>query len=217
MSDKTITFESEIDADKFNETLTLFKALADENRLRIISLLVNKERNVTDIAQSLNIKEPTVSHHLSKLHASGIVNTRTAGNQRFYRLNTQNIQRVGQAMVDLKAFRYDFKVTKSDYSWLDKYEFNDFECKTLRDCTENQRLTHIPRKRAKLLAVLRWLSLQFIPKRTYTEKEVNRVIEAFYVDYASLRRDLVDFGYLRRERGGSKYWLTPEDETLDFE
>ena len=27
-----------------------------------------------------------------------------------------------------------------------------------------------------------------------------------------LRRDLVDFGYLRRERGGGKYWLAPDDE-----
>ena len=33
-------------------------------------------------------------------------------------------------------------------------------------------------------------------------------------DFAGLRRDLVDFGYMRRERAGSKYWLTPEDEVV---
>jgi hypothetical protein len=39
------------------------------------------------------------------------------------------------------------------------------------------------------------------------------VLKSVYeADFVSLRRDLVDFGYLRRERGGGKYWRTPADE-----
>lgn len=217
MSDNTINVQSEIDEGKFYQTLAFFKALGDENRLRIVSLLVDGERNVSDLAKSLNIKEPTVSHHLSKLHTSGIVNVSTAGNQRFYRLNYPNMQHKAKQIADLDAFRYDFEITQSDYSWLDNYDFDEFERKTLRDCTVDQRLTSIPKKQLKLLVVLRWLSLQFEANRFYTEREVNEVILPYHNDYAGLRRDLVDFGFLRRERGGSKYWLTPDDETPDFD
>jgi hypothetical protein len=41
---------------------------------------------------------------------------------------------------------------------------------------------------------------------------VNAILKSVYEpDFVSLRRDLVDFGYLRRERGGGKYWLATED------
>ncbi|HLV34572.1 MAG TPA: DUF2087 domain-containing protein, partial [Spirillospora sp.] len=88
----------------------------------------------------------------------------------------------------------------------------DEERKVLRDYTRNRRLTQIPVKRQKLLIVLRWLAGYFQPDVKYTEREVNAIIGQFHEDYASLRRELVDFGFLRRERGGGAYWVTPDDE-----
>ena len=44
--------------------------------------------------------------------------------------------------------------------------------------------------------------------------QVNDILLRYHEDYAGLRRDLVDFGFLRRERGGSQYWLTPEGENV---
>jgi hypothetical protein len=60
----------------------------------------------------------------------------------------------------------------------------------------------------KTQIILRWLATLFEPDRLYGELEVNGVLKAVYAeDYISLRRDLVDMDYLRRERNGGKYWL----------
>jgi DNA-binding transcriptional ArsR family regulator len=49
------------------ELLTMFKALADESRLKIIGLLATRERSVDELATTLKLKPPTVSHHLATL------------------------------------------------------------------------------------------------------------------------------------------------------
>jgi hypothetical protein len=60
--------------------------------------------------------------------------------------------------------------------------------------------------------ILRYLATLFEAGRTYTEAEVNTILKSVYEpDYVGLRRDLVDFRYLRRERSGSSYWLAPDD------
>jgi len=105
----------------------------------------------------------------------------------------------------MDAFRFDFEVVESDYSWLDELNLNEFAHKTLRACTVNQQLTHIPRKQAKLIVILEWLVTFFERDRLYTEREVNDILKQCYEDYVGLRRDLVDMGYVRRDRSGSKY------------
>lgn len=202
MDDKIIT---DMDEGKFNDTLAFFKALGDQTRLRIVSLLLDEERNVGELAALLDLTEPTISHHLSKLRPSGIVSLRFDGNQRFYKVNTATMRSKGQSISELDAFRFEYTVTESDYGWLDALNLDDFARKTLRDCTVNQRLTHVPRKQAKLIVVLEWLVTFFERDRVYTEPEVNEILKQRYDDYVGLRRDLVDMGYMRRDRRGSKY------------
>jgi hypothetical protein len=84
----------------------------------------------------------------------------------------------------------------------------------LREHVRNGKLTHLPNKQKKLVVILRWLATHFQAGRMYSEGEVNEVIKAVYADdYVSLRRDLVDMGYLQRERSGGKYWLAPKEES----
>lgn len=66
------------------------------------------------------------------------------------------------------------------------------------------RLVQIPARRKKLLVVLEWLAREFDPGARYPEREVNAILLRRYADFASLRRFLVDFGYLERESG--IYW-----------
>ena len=68
-----------------------FKTLADDTRIRMVGLLAREENSVRQLASLLSVREPTVSHHLSKLRAVGLVTMRAEGNRRFYRLNQQNI------------------------------------------------------------------------------------------------------------------------------
>ena len=65
---------------------TLFKALADETRLRILGLLLAGEVCVCDIHESLKIPQPKASRHLAYLRRAGLVDTRRDGLWIHYRL-----------------------------------------------------------------------------------------------------------------------------------
>jgi DNA-binding transcriptional ArsR family regulator len=64
-----------------------FKALADEIRLRILSLLAIREMCVCEVMVALNLTQPTASHHLGILETVGLVRHRKEGKWVFYRLS----------------------------------------------------------------------------------------------------------------------------------
>jgi len=61
-----------------------FKALADENRVRILKLLKLREMCVCEIMVALNLTQPTASHHLGILEKEGVVEKRKEGRWVFY-------------------------------------------------------------------------------------------------------------------------------------
>src|SRR3984893_4392925 len=69
-----------------NKRETLFKALADAPRLRILGLLLTGEVCVCHIHESLKISQPKASRHLAYLRRSGLVDTRKEGLWVHYRL-----------------------------------------------------------------------------------------------------------------------------------
>ena len=70
------------------EMETLFKALADATRLRILGLLLTGEVCVCDIHESLKIPQSKASRHLAYLRRAGLVETRREGLWVHYRLGT---------------------------------------------------------------------------------------------------------------------------------
>lgn len=70
----------------------------------------------------------------------------------------------------------------------------------------NGKLAILPRKESKRLIVLRQLSARFTPGHEYSEKEVNGILSEVYQDYVTLRRNLVEYGFMVRLQDGSKYW-----------
>lgn len=71
---------------QLHEMETLFKALGDETRLRILGLLLTGEVCVCDIHESLKIPQPKASRHLAYLRRTGLVDTRRDGLWIHYRL-----------------------------------------------------------------------------------------------------------------------------------
>ena len=55
-------------------------------------------------------------------------------------------------------------------------------------------------------AVLRYLVQAFELNKRYSEKKVNEVLGKYHEDVASLRRELVGSGLMKREGGGGEYW-----------
>lgn len=71
----------------------IFKALADEIRLRILSLLATREMCVCEIMVALDLTQPTASHHLGILENVGLVKDRKEGKWVFYRLSDPSLMR----------------------------------------------------------------------------------------------------------------------------
>ncbi|MEA4921159.1 MAG: DUF2087 domain-containing protein [Clostridiaceae bacterium] len=73
------------------------------------------------------------------------------------------------------------------------------------------KIVQLPQKKKMRYAVLEYLAGKFQLNRDYTEKEVNNICTDWHTfgDYFILRRELVDFGLLNRERDGSRYWRVP--------
>jgi predicted transcriptional regulator len=180
------------------ELLEIFKALADANRLKIIGLLARQPCSVEQLAALLNLKPPTVSHHLSKLSEVGLVAAKAEGYYSMYYLEESALKKtrllfsqldLSESVADVDMDAYDRKVVK-DYS------------------RPNGRLKTLPAQRKKLDAILRYVVKSFEPGRRYSEKEVNDILSRFHDDTASLRRELVGSGLMQREGGGGDYWIT---------
>jgi ArsR family transcriptional regulator len=76
-----------------NELLTIFKALSDETRLRVIKLLEHGELCVCDITAALDMVQPKVSFHLSALKEAGLIKDRKQGKWIHYSLNENDLFR----------------------------------------------------------------------------------------------------------------------------
>ncbi len=192
------------------ELLDMLKAVADDSRLTLLRLLNEHECTVGELAERVKLGEPTVSHHLAKLREAGLVTLRMAGSQRFYRVYEGGLAKFKQQVQAIEVMPPAPVVGVADDSWIDPLGWDEEDLQVLRDHTSNGVLTHLPSKRKRTLVILRWLATLFQPETMYTEPQVNDIIKAVYADdYVGLRRDLIDMGYLHRERGGGKYWLAP--------
>ena len=189
-----------------NNLAAFFKTLGDENRLKIISLLNKQEHNVGEIASLLEVREPTASHHLSKLREMGLVNLRQAGDQINFRLNEMALNRWKQQVQQIETLIFEAANDRVDNAWIDQLELDDYDRKVVRDYTSNGRLREIPARHKKERAVVRWLITKFEPDVRYTEHQVNDILAQYFEDYVQLRRCLINFGLMQRKRDGSSYW-----------
>jgi DNA-binding transcriptional ArsR family regulator len=84
---------SNLSANESNiDLLRFFKALADETRLKMAALLASQPRSGEQLAELLNIKAATVSHHLSKLADAGLVSSASEGHKKFYTLRLDAVR-----------------------------------------------------------------------------------------------------------------------------
>jgi hypothetical protein len=178
--------------------LNFFKALSDENRLKIVGLLARQPHTVEQLAEMLVLRPSTVSHHLAVLASVGLVSARADSYYNVYRLekealgnlsrrilSTQELQRMVEVDVDLDA--YDRKV-------LANFTFQD------------GRIKAFPAQRKKFEVILRYVVKNFEPGKHYSEKQVNEILGRYHEDTATLRRELVGYGWLKRQGGGGDYW-----------
>ena len=63
------------------------KAFSDKNRIKIVTFLSEGQRNVSEVADKLNVEENLASHHLRVLASLGFLKNDKKGREVYYRIN----------------------------------------------------------------------------------------------------------------------------------
>jgi ArsR family transcriptional regulator len=79
----------------------VFRVLSDETRLRILISLQGGEKHVTELCKGLELRQPTVSHHLALLRMQGLVQNRRAGKLVYYSVDTEKYTEASEAIAKL--------------------------------------------------------------------------------------------------------------------
>ena len=177
--------------DTLDTLVGFFKALAETSRLRIVGLLAQRERSVEELAVLLDLKAPTVSHHLKTLRSLSLVVVRQEGTSRLYSLNESAFNLLKKEVLE----------TVAAHEAKDGDSVDPFEQKVLKSFLIDGRLTAIPAQRKKRRVILRYLLERFEWDRDYPESEVNEIIRELHPDVATLRREMICEHLMTRDRG----------------
>ncbi len=162
------------------EDVAVFKALADESRLNIISILLEKDTYAEYLAEQLNLSAPTITYHMNKLEQAGIVFSTKIQQYVIYSINRELMDKpVGQfihAAIDDKN--------------------NTFEKKVIKSFFEYGKLKSIPARLKKREIVIGYIASKLEWNRVYSEKELVLELIDIYDDYSTIKRDLIGMGYL---------------------
>lgn len=74
------------------DVVKIFKALGDENRLKILHIIGTQEICACKLLEYLEIGQPTLSHHMKILCDSGIINSRKDGKWTHYKIDKDTIK-----------------------------------------------------------------------------------------------------------------------------
>ncbi len=181
------------------ELVLRLAALADETRLRILAMFADRdELSAQEIMAELDLSQSSVSRQLKQLFAY-LVENRAGGANKLYRLSPAQIDLTFDALKQIPA---------GERRPADADQRADQPGDLRRFMDRQARITMFPvRPRDKLL-ILEYLAARFEPGRSYTEREVNAIIDQHitFGDFATLRRELYNNHFLNRETDGSRYW-----------
>lgn len=186
------------------QMVAFFQALADVTRLKLVGLLAQKERSVEELVALLDVRQPTVSHHLSKLKLLGLVKLRKEGQVHIYSLDEEFVHRLARSVLSVDGLA---KLAPSE-------EGATWEQKVLQTFFgPDGRLKEIPAQRKKRDVILARLVAEFERGRRYHESEVNEILRRFHDDVATLRREFIMTKLMQREI--NTYWRTEADYDAD--
>ncbi len=171
----------------------ILKLLGNQTRLDILKLLSKEDSYVEKIACELSLTPATICYHLKKMENAGIV---YCSRSQFYIIYALNREIFELPLIELVKGNVKF----DNFNIEDKYEKQ-----VLSSFFRFGRLVYIPSQRKKREIVLREILKTFEIDRKYQETEVNEQIHKFHDDHCTIRREMIAFGMLKRER--DVYWV----------
>lgn len=83
---------------------TVFVALADPTRRRVVELLAERERTAGELASAFTVSRPAVSRHLRVLRAAGVVRSRGDAQRRIYALEPEALDELDRWVESVRRF-----------------------------------------------------------------------------------------------------------------
>ncbi|WP_381419855.1 DUF2087 domain-containing protein [Staphylococcus hyicus] len=80
---------------------------------------------------------------------------------------------------------------------------------------KNNRIQVIPRKEKDKKALMEILASEFEKGKIYNKKEINEILKSYYDNYVLLRRYMIDYSLLSRDKGGKEYQLIAKENNED--
>jgi hypothetical protein len=169
------------------DIVPLFSAIADSDRIKIAATIMDRALTVDEIGAAVGMPPKTVHRKLAGLVQVDLVEVTHHAGRKLHRFRTQPLLDAMKALSQ--------KPPEPELS----DDVDLFDRKVLTDFLAEGRLKAIPAQEKKRNAILRYLAGRFEPERMYSEKEVNEIIRPVHDDVASLRRYMVDGGFLMRQ------------------
>jgi ArsR family transcriptional regulator, arsenate/arsenite/antimonite-responsive transcriptional repressor len=198
---KTLENENTLSSEEMKLLVVMGRALADPTRIRILGLLAERSMYGQELARVLDVKPPTVSHHISPLIMAGLVRVRRENNYHYYELDSDGIQHLAESTQHIVRLLFASNPLPPK---------SDERARVVATFIKDGRLVSIPAQYKKRRYVMEELARSFEWGRLYDEKEVNAILKTFHDDVASLRREFIDQRIMMRENG--RYWLVRPHE-----
>ncbi|MFD1673747.1 metalloregulator ArsR/SmtB family transcription factor [Alicyclobacillus fodiniaquatilis] len=193
---------------QLDKLVNYHKALADPTRIRILFLLKKGPLHGQALAGKLGVSAPTITHHIAKLRAAGVIDERRDKNTIFFSLNETLFKQNALAVYE----RF-FKSSQEGETNMEEQE--KLRHAVIRNFfTLEGRLVQIPSQRKKKLIVFEHLLRELQVGKKYPEAEINQYIERFHSDYCTIRREFIINHYMYRENG--IYELNPPEMWVDW-
>ncbi len=165
-------------------------------------LLRDFARGLTDkeIAQKNGVAASTIRHQKFMFREK-------AKQAKMYLATFELVEEIAAADSGERLVKTHPGATMVDERYMLSFDENNKIIKNYFIDGDTLKLKRFPAKEKKKIAVLRKIAEQFDDSRKYTEIEINNVIEGIYEDIATIRRYLIQYGFLDRTSDCSEYWV----------
>ena len=170
----------------------LLRLLLDPDRLAVAGALAARQMTTKEVVDATGRNQRVVLTAIGDLRAAGLV----AVDGEHYAIDAAALRDAARAAADLDV----------PMDPVIGYGMTEDEQAILRRFFAGRTITEIPANRAKRQVLLQRLALEFDVGQRYTEREVNEILFVFHPDWSTLRRYLVDEGFLDREHVDDQNW-----------
>ena len=170
----------------------LLRLLLDPDRLAVAGALASRQMTTKEVVDATGRNQRVVLTAIGDLRAAGLVTV----DGEHYAIDVVALRDAARAAADMDV----------PMDPIIGYGMTEDEQAILRRFFAGRTIIEIPANRAKRQVLLQRLALDFDIGRRYTEREVNEILFAFHPDWSTLRRYLVDEGFLDREHVDDQSW-----------